>query len=37
MVVKGDRERLIPFLWEDVVKEVDLDAGLMRVEWEPDF
>ena len=37
MVVKGDRERLIPYLWEQVVKRVDLAAGEMRVDWDPDF
>lgn len=36
MVVTGDRERLIPYVPE-VVREVDLDAGLIRVDWEPDF
>jgi 16S rRNA processing protein RimM len=43
LVVKGtaesiDREqRLIPWLPDQVVKEVDLDSGLMRVDWDPDF
>lgn len=37
MNVVGDRERLIPFLRDDVVKQVDLDAGLIRVDWDPDF
>jgi 16S rRNA processing protein RimM len=37
MVVRGDRERLIPFLWDRVVKRVDLDRREMRVDWEPDF
>lgn len=37
MVVKGDRERLIPFLWENVVKDVDLVARRIRVDWDPDF
>jgi len=37
MVVRGERERLIPFLWERVVCEVDIEAGLMRVDWDPDF
>ncbi len=37
LVVKGDRERLIPFIWEDVVKEIDLATGRMRVDWDPDF
>ena len=37
MVVKGERERLIPYLWQQVVKRVDLEAGLMLVDWDPDF
>ncbi len=37
MVVKGDRERLVPYIWEQVVREVDLQAGMMRVDWDPDF
>jgi len=37
MVVKGERERLIPYLWQQVVKQVDLDTGLMLVDWDPEF
>jgi 16S rRNA processing protein RimM len=37
IVVQGERERLIPYLWGQVVRDVDLDAGLMRVDWDPDF
>jgi len=33
MVVRGERERLIPF-GSAVVKEVDLDAGMIRVDWD---
>jgi len=36
LVVEGDRERLIPFI-EEVVREVDLGGGLIRVDWGPDF
>jgi 16S rRNA processing protein RimM len=31
------RERLIPYLWDDVVKQIDLDAGVISVEWGADF
>lgn len=37
MVVKGDRERLVPFIRDQVVKRVDFDAGLVEVDWDPDF
>lgn len=37
IVVKGDRERLVPYIWEQVVREVDLEAGVMRVDWDPEF
>jgi len=36
LVVQDGRERLIPFIAE-VVREVDLDAGLVRVDWGADF
>ena len=37
LIVKGDRERLIPFLQPDVITEVDIKAGLMKVDWDPEF
>jgi 16S rRNA processing protein RimM len=37
MVVKGERERLIPFIHGQVVKSVDLDKRLIQVDWDPDF
>ncbi|MGH8279699.1 MAG: ribosome maturation factor RimM [Gammaproteobacteria bacterium] len=37
LVVRGERERLIPFIPGQVVKEVDLDAGRIRVDWDPEF
>jgi 16S rRNA processing protein RimM len=37
MVVKGERERLIPFIHGQVVKNVDLDKRLIQVDWDPDF
>jgi 16S rRNA processing protein RimM len=37
VVVRGHRERLIPFLWDAVVKDVDFARGIMRVDWDPDF
>lgn len=32
-----DRERLLPYLPDDVVKTVDLEAGTLLVEWDPAF
>ncbi len=37
LVVKGERERLIPCLIGDVVVEVDLAGQQMRVDWDPGF
>jgi 16S rRNA processing protein RimM len=37
LVVRGDRERLIPFVEDRVVLEVDLDSGLIRVDWDPEY
>ena len=37
IVVKGERERLLPYIWQQVVCEVDLANGLMRVDWDPEF
>ena len=36
LVVQGERERLIPFI-ADVIAAVDLQDGLMRVNWDADF
>jgi 16S rRNA processing protein RimM len=36
LVVAGERERLIPFITE-VVREVDLASGVVRVEWDADY
>ena len=37
LAVQGDRERLIPFVMGPYIKEVDLDAGRMTVDWDPEF
>jgi 16S rRNA processing protein RimM len=37
LVVKGERERLIPFVTEDYVKEVDFESGRITVDWDPEF
>lgn len=37
LFVTGARERLIPFIAGQVVKSVDRDAGVIRVDWDPEF
>ena len=37
MVVSGDRERLIPFVIDDIVREVDLVGQRLIVDWQPDY
>ena len=37
LVVTGERERLIPFLMGNTVIKVDLAAGCLHVDWDPDF
>ncbi len=36
LVVKGEREHLIPYIGA-VIRAVDTEAGLIRVDWDPDF
>jgi 16S rRNA processing protein RimM len=37
LVVTGERERLIPFVLGQVVDDVDLERGEIRVDWDRDF
>ena len=37
MVLNGDRERLIPFVIDDIVHEVDLERKRLVVDWMPDY
>jgi 16S rRNA processing protein RimM len=37
VVVTGERERLIPFLQGRTIMNIDLRAGIMQVDWDPDF
>lgn len=37
VVLDGETERLIPFLQQQTLLSIDLDAGLMVVDWDPDF
>jgi 16S rRNA processing protein RimM len=37
LVVKGERETLIPFVEDQVVLKVDVDGGRITVDWDPEF
>ena len=37
LVVVGERERLIPFSWDEAIRSVDFDQRLIQVDWDPDF
>jgi 16S rRNA processing protein RimM len=37
LVIAGERERLVPFISDQYVKSVDFEAGVVVVDWDPDF
>lgn len=37
LVVKGERERLIPYIPGEVVREVNRAQAVLRVDWDPEF
>lgn len=39
LVIKAEdgKERLVPFIRDSVVTDIDLEAGTMTVDWDPDF
>ena len=37
VIVKGERDRVIPFLQNETIVDINLDLGLMIVDWDPDF
>lgn len=37
LVIRGEREILVPFVIGQVVKSVDLKSGEIRVDWDPDY
>ena len=37
VIVTGERDRVIPFLQNETIIEINLDLGLMIVDWDPDF
>ena len=36
LVIQGDQEILVPFVKDDVIKNVDLAKGIINVDWEWD-
>ena len=37
LCVRGDRERMVPFVEPDFVTSIDFEGGLITVDWDPDF
>ena len=37
LVVRGDRERLLPWIWEQVIQDVNLEQGRIIVDWDLEF
>ena len=37
MVIRGDREHLVPFVQGQYVSRVDLENGMIEVDWDPEF
>ena len=37
VIVKGERERVIPFLQGQTIINIDINSGRMVVDWDPDF
>ncbi|GAB3682233.1 ribosome maturation factor RimM [Salinisphaera aquimarina] len=37
LVLAGDRERLVPFVYGEIIDSVDLDAQRIVADWDPEF
>lgn len=37
IIVQGERERVIPFLQGQTITKIDLDVGIIIVDWDPEF
>ena len=37
LLIKGEREHLVPFVQGQYVTRIDLDGGLMVVDWDAEF
>ena len=37
LVIRGQREHLVPFIQGQYVTRVDLESGMIEVDWDPEF
>jgi len=37
LVIRGNREHLVPFIQGQYVTRVDLEDGMIEVDWDPEF
>lgn len=37
LVVKGEKEYLIPYIFDQYILHIDLENGRIEVDWDPDF
>ena len=37
LVIRGQREHLVPFIQGQYVTRVDLEGGVIEVDWDPEF
>lgn len=37
MVIAGERKLLVPFVMGEIVKNIDLDNGCIRIDWNPEY
>jgi 16S rRNA processing protein RimM len=37
LVVQGERERMLPFVQPEVIRNVDFEAGIVTVDWDAEF
>ena len=37
LIIRGSREHLVPFIQGQYVTRVDLEGGLIEVDWDPEF
>ena len=37
LVIRGEREHLVPFIQGQYITRVDLEDGLIEVDWDPEF